>query len=257
LSNGPYPQSGFELVNGKLALSKIGHLKIKLHRPIQGTIKTCTLVRTSTGKWYAAFSCDEVKPQPAPSSSAEAGIDAGLKTFAYLSTDEKIENPRFFRAEEKALAKAQRRLSKCPKGSSMRKKARKVVARVHERIGFRRHNFIHQESRKLVNRFALIVVEALVVRNMLRNTRLSKSIADAAWSQFFTALSDKAAEADRLLVRVNPVYTSQTCSTCGHRQRLPLSVRVFDCEKCETVTERDLNASKNILGLGRQSLGLP
>ncbi|HKV02294.1 MAG TPA: transposase [Ktedonobacteraceae bacterium] len=157
------------------------------------------------------------------------GIDVGLKTFAYLSTGEEIANPRFFRTEEAALAGAQRQLAKAPKGSKERARKRKVVARIHERIANRRKTFIEQEVSKLIERFGFLAVEALVVRNLVKNPKLAKSIADASWSMFFSHLLDKAEEAGRVVVRVDPAYTSQTCSACGHRQPLPLSVRVYEC----------------------------
>lgn len=267
-----YPQSGFSIQPSgptprgrnrkakqwvRLTLSKIGTIWMKMHRPIAGVIKTCTIIRSATGKWCISFSCDEVEPELVPKSEEAVGIDVGLNTFAYLSTGDQIENPRFFRGEEHALARAQRRLSKAEKGTKMRKKRRKVVARIHERIKNRRQNFIHQQVTWLINRFGFIVVEALMVRNMVKNPRLSKSIADAAWSMFFTHLTLKAEEAARCMVKIPPAYTSQTCSMCGHRQKMPLSVRVYDCEQCETVSHRDHNASKTILGLGRQARVIP
>ncbi len=190
------------------------------------------------------------------------GIDVGLKTFAYLSTGEEIANPRFFRTEEAALTRAQRKLSKAPKRSKQQAKKRKVVARVHERIGNRRKNFLEQEVCKLIKRFGLLAVEALVVRNMIRNPKLAKSIADVSWSQFFARLLAKAEEAGRQVVRVNPAYTSQTCSACGHRQPMPLSVRVYECPHCGLILDRDHNGSKNILeealiGVGRHTRVIP
>src|SRR5256885_455984 len=135
---------------GKLYASGIGHITIILHRPLKGKIKTLTLHRSSTGKWYACFSC-EVDPERLPENPSQVGIDVGLKTFATLSNGDEIANPRFFRKEEKALAKVQRKHSKLAKGSPERRKHRKAVARVHERITWRRQNFTHQESRKIVN----------------------------------------------------------------------------------------------------------
>jgi putative transposase len=193
-----------------------------------------------------------------PSSCEQVGIDVGLKTFATLSTGEEIANPRFFRLEEKALAKANRLLSKQEKGTPQRTKRRKVVARVHERTNWRRADFAHQNSRRIVNRFGLIAVEDLEVNRMLHNHCLAGSISDAAWSGFRQLLAMKAEWAARKFVAVNPAYTSQTCSGCGHRlstdKRLGLSERVFDCPCCQLHIDRDLNASLNILRLGQQSL---
>src|SRR6266480_978313 len=251
-----YPQSGFKIdEQGKLFASGIGHIKIVLHRPLRGKIKTLTLQRRSTGKWYASFSC-EVEPLRLPENTDTVGIDVGLKTFATFSNGEEIANPRFFRKEEKALAKVQRKHSKLAKGTPERRKHRKVVARVHERIKFRRENFTHQESRKIVDRFGVICVEDLSVNRMLHNHCLAKSIADASWSAFFAQLFAKAEEAGRIAVKVNPANTSQTCSRCGHRQKMPLDVRVFACPCCHVQCDRDLNAALNICGLGLQALGL-
>ena len=246
-------QNSFDVQPGKdhkgtLILSKIGHIKMVLHRPIKGTPKTATVKRTSAGKWFVSISVEtEGEPESLPPSQEQVGIDVGLKTFAYFSTGEQIENPRFFREEEQALARAHRRLSKEPKGSKARQKRRKVVARVHERVRWRRENFIRQQVASLIKRFGLIAVEALVVRNMIKNPKLAKSIADAAWSSFFAHLLSKAAEAGREVVRVNPAYTSQTCSACGYRQEMPLSVRIYECPICGLVINRDHNSSINIL----------
>jgi putative transposase len=250
-----FPQSGFSLDGNILRLSKIGNVKVVLHRPVEGRIKTCTIKRSSTGKWYVMFSC-EWEQTPLPENNEAVGIDVGLHSFATLSTGEHIENPRFFRQEEKALAKAQRKLSKAEKGTLERKKRRKVVARIHERIAWKRQDFIHQHSRRIINRFGIIAVEDIHVNRMLHNHCLAKSISDAAWSGFFQLLAQKAAWAARQFVTVNPAYTSQTCSSCGHRQKMPLSERVFKCPCCGLELDRDHNAAVNILGLGLQSLGI-
>jgi putative transposase len=242
-----------------LILSKLGHVKMVMHRPLSGTPKTAIVKRTPTGKWFVSITCEEIEPETVPASSEQVGMDVGLKTFAYLSTGEQIDNPRFFQEEEHALAKAQRRLSKEKNGTKERTARRKVVARVHERVTWRRENFINQQVAFLIKRFGLIAVEALVVRNMVKNPKLAKSIADAAWSMFFALLLSKAEEAGRTVVRVNPAYTSQTCSACGHRQEMPLSVRVYDCPVCGLVMDRDYNGSKNILeeAVGRHGRVIP
>ena len=251
-----YP-SGCSVAGDKLTLSKVGAVRIVLHRPLEGDAKTCTIKRTSTGKWFATFSCEVGAPAPLPPSVEQVGIDVGLTTFATLSvgTDgESIENPRFFRADQAELAKVQRRFAKTAKGTAERRKRRKPVARIHERIKNRRHNFAHQTARRIVNRFGFIAVEDLEVNRMVHNHCLAKSISDAAWSLFFALLFFKAANAGRTIVKVNPAYTSQTCNACGHRQKMPLSERIFRCECCQFVRGRDHNASLNILALGLQSV---
>ena len=244
---------------GTLMLAKLGQVKMVLHRAIKGTPKTAIVKRTPTGKWFVSISVElaekDVQAKRLPPSEEAVGIDVGLKTFAYLSTGEEIGNPRFFRVEEAKLARAQRQLARAPKGSKRRSHKRKVVARTHERTANRRKNFIEQEVSKLVVRFGLIAVEALVVRTMVKNPKLAKSIADASWSMFFTRLQAKAEEAGRQVVRVNPAYTSQTCSSCGHRQPMPLSVRIYECPHCGLVIHRDHNGSLNIFTAGLQACG--
>jgi putative transposase len=249
-----YPQSGFRLVEDKLRLSKIGDVRIVLHHPIGGKIKTCTIRRTATGDWFATFSC-EVETKPLPSCTEEVGIDLGLESFATLSNGEKINNPRFFRRDEKELTKAQRKLSRTEKGTKEYDRRRKIVAKIHRRITNRRNDFAHQLSRQIVNRFGFIVIEDLPVNRMVHNHCLSKSIMDAAWSAFSRYLSYKAEWAGRTLVKVNPAYTSQDCSRCGHRQVKKLNERIHNCPCCGLEMDRDLNAAFNILALGRQSIG--
>src|SRR5712691_1078054 len=259
-----FPQSGFSITHdNRICLSKVGSLKMVYHRLIRGKIKTLTIHKSSTGKWYACFSV-ECEPERLLERPEQVGIDVGLKTFATLSTGEEIENPRFFRKEEKALAKVQRQHSKLAKGTPERRKHRKVVARAHERIAFRRDTFTHQESRQIVDRFGVICIEELHVNRMVHNHCLAKRIADAAWSGFFEKLFVKAEEAGRTAIKVNPAYTSQDCSRDHvwgtgnhHRQKMPLSARVYHCPCCLLAIDRDLNAALNIKAVGLHSVGLP
>jgi putative transposase len=248
-----FSQSGFAVEHGKLRLSKIGRVKIKLHRPIEGKIKTLTIARSSTGKWYACFSV-ECEAKPLQEVSSAVGIDMGISNFATLSTGEAIANPKFFRVEEKRLAKASRKLSAAKKGSQERSKRRKAVAHIHERIANQRRNFAHQESRKLVNRFSIIVFENLNIKGMLKNHHLAKSISDAAWNQLIQYTTYKAEWAGRCVRQVNPRNTSQVCSGCGSIVEKDLSVRLHDCSGCGLVLDRDHNAAINILALGLQSV---
>ncbi len=262
-----YPGSGHKVeargddtTKGRVFLSKIGHVKAVIHRPLEGNVKTCCVKRTATGKWYATFSC-EVEDAPLPATDAVVGIDVGLASFVTMSDGAEVTNPRFFRQDEAALATAQRRLAtepRTPKGqrpTPARRKRRKVVARVHERIAQRRKDFAHQESRRIVNAHGVIAVEDLSVNRMVHNHCLAKSIADAAWSLFAQFLSYKAASAGRQFVAVNPAYTSQDCSRCGHRQKLTLADRMYRCPCCGLEIGRDHNAAINIMTLGLQSLG--
>ncbi len=246
-----------EAADRRLRIANVGLVKIILHRPMEGMPKTAIISRSSTGKWYVCFSCECAEPAPLPATGRHVGIDVGMRTFATFSTGQEIANPRFFRTEERVLAKAQRRLSKEEKGAPERAKRRKVVARAHERTRWRRGDFAHQHSRSIVNQFDLIAFEDLSVNPMVHNHCLAKSIHDAAWSQFASLLSYKAAWAGRRFVAVNPAYTSQDCSQCGHRKTdLSLAERTYACLCCGAVLDRDLNASLNILGVGLHTLGL-
>ena len=250
-----YPQTGFELLDNGLHLSKIGVVKIILHRPICGNVKTLNVRRDAVGDWYACFSC-EVEPEPLPKSEIAIGIDVGLESFATFSNGEKVPNPRFFRRDEKPLARAQRRLSKADKGTSERAKRRKVVAHIHKRISNRRKDFAHKLSRQLINDYGLIALEKLNGKNMLQNHHLAKSISDAAWNQLAQYIQYKAEEAGRECVLVDPRNTSKRCSRCGILVEKYLSVRVHKCPVCNLVIDRDENSAINILALGLKSLPL-
>ena len=251
-----YPQGGYSIGQSTVTLSKIGQVKAKIHRVCPGTIKTCTVLKDGE-KWYVCFSC-EYEAERLPENTESVGIDVGLKSFAALSNGEFIESPRFFRKEESALAKAQRNFDKVKHkhGSKERKAAKKVVRRVHERVKNRRHNFVHQQSRRLVNCFGLISVEKLNVKGMVQNRCLAKSISDAAWTQFRNVLTTKAESAGRLVVAVNPAYTSQDCSACGYRAKKKLSERWHHCPMCGLVLDRDTNAAVNINALGQQCVAV-
>ena len=252
-----YPQMGFKLDNGLLKLSKIGNIKIKLHRPIEGKIKRLTVRRTATGKWFACFSVEiEDQPKPPWKDGSLVGIDVGLESFATLSNGEKISNPRFFREEEHELARVQRKLSKASKGTPDRKKALKVVERVHERIANKRYEFAHQLSNDLVKRFGLIAFEDLNIKGMVKNHSLAKSIGDVAWNMLVTLTSYKAESAGSMVVLVDPRNTSKMCSRCGILVGKTLSDRVHNCPQCGLSMDRDWNAAINILRLGLQSVGI-
>ena len=252
-----YPQKGFKLDSGKLYLSKIGNISIMLHREIKGRIKRLTVRRSPTGKWFACFSVEvEDAPLPPWKDGSVVGIDVGLESFATLSNGEKIVNPRFFRDEEKELARVQRKLSKAQKGTPDRKAVLKVVERVHERIANKRYEFAHQISRNLINRFGLIAFEDLNIKDMLENHCLAKLISDVAWNMLVTVTSYKAANAGSMVVLVDPRNTSKMCSRCGLLVEKSLSDRVHNCSECGLSIDRDFNAAINILRLGLQSVGI-
>lgn len=252
-----YPQAyqkGIKLVKNGILINKIGLVSVVFHRPIQGKIKTVTIWRSNTGKWYTFINV-EVDPVRLPCTDLVVGIDLGLSNFAVLSNENVVENPKFFKKLEKRLARVQRKFSKLKKGSKEKKKFRKVVAKVYEKITNQRKDFAHKLSRDLVNRFGVIVFEDLDITDMIQDKRFSKSINDVPWGQFVRYVSYKAEEAGRNVVLVNPKNTSKMCSQCGNiKEDLELKDRIYVCRRCGLVLDRDYNASLNILVLGLQHL---
>lgn len=240
---------------GRLALSKIGAVRVCKDRPLTGTPKTCTLTRRADG-WYACIVCD-TEPEPLPVTGQSIGIDVGLESidvglesFATLSNGETIANPRLLRRAERQLKTAQRRVSRRKKGSERRKKARVLLAKAHLKVRRARLDFCHKAAHDLVRRFDTIAVEKLNIKGMVKNHHLAKSISDAGWGLFVSVLTQKAESAARQVIAVNPAYTSQDCSHCGERVPKKLSVRLHSCPYCGFEAHRDVNAALNILKIG-------
>ena len=243
-----YPQGGFSIKGNKLLLSKIGNIKIKLHREIKGKIKTCSIIR-DLDKWYVCFSVEINNQIKQKSIKSAIGVDLGLTSFATLSNGEKIDNPRYLKQSENKLAKQQRWLSRKVKGSNNRNKQKQKVAKIHLKIRNQRQDFQHKLSRKLVNKYDLIAYEDLNIKGMVRNKHFSKSIGDVSWNGFCNMLKYKAEERGSWAIPVSPRHTSQMCSNCGEIVQKLLWVRRHKC-KCGLEIDRDENASLNILKLG-------
>jgi len=241
------------LFDGKrLSLSKIGRVRIVLHRPIEGEIKTCTVKRRADG-WYALFSVEAVTAQAPHRKPNPVGLDVGITTFAVMSDGEKIENPRHLLRSERSLQIAQRKVSKRKKGSSRRKKAVQHLKLEHLRVKRTRRDFHFKAANEIAERYNPVFVEALNIRGMLQNHRLAKHIQDASWGQFLGILSRSAESAGGASIAMEARGTSQECSECGETVQKTLSERVHHCWSCGLVLDRDVNAARNILarGLGR------
>lgn len=266
-----YPDgAGWKLDGQHLHLSKIGSLKVKMHRPIEGKVKTCT-IKYEAGAWYVVFSCEVREKSPLPVSYEDVGIDLGVTHLATLSNGEMVEHPRYLRRAKKTLEKRQQSLSRKKRGSHRREKARRAVAKAHRKVRNQRRDFLHKQSRKLVNRYQVIVFEDIQTSNLTKKPKpkqdeatghylpngasakggLNKSILDAGWGAFVDMCSVKAAYAGRTLIKVNPEYTSQVCSGCGQVRKKDLSERWHSCD-CGTELDRDVNAAINILERGRK-----
>ncbi|MFB9993758.1 RNA-guided endonuclease InsQ/TnpB family protein [Deinococcus oregonensis] len=242
-----YPQSGFSVSDKTAFFSKIGNIRIRLHRPLEGKIKTAT-IRRDCGEWYVSYVC-EVEAQPLPVTGNSVGVDVGTTWFAITSDGEFVENPRHFQNSMKKLRVAQRSVSrKKNKRSNRRRKAVQHVAKLHRKVSRQRLDFHHKTAGKLIKENDLIAHEDLNVGGMGRGN-LARSIHDVGWSQFFSLLSQKAECAARSIVRVDPRYTSQGCNPCGYVSKANrLSQSRFVCQQCGHTENADVNAARNILG---------
>ncbi len=234
-------------------------LKIKLHRPIEGTPKTVHLVLRADDHWYALIVC-ETEPHtehlPSPCTHPDIGIDVGLKSFLTDSEGNTIENPRFYRSSQQTLRRKQRTMCRRKKGSHRKRKAAKNVAKTHLKIDRQRRDHHFKTAKPYAEGYHHIAVEDLQITNMVKNHSLAKSIMDASWGVFLNILEDKAARAGHQVIRVNPRYTSQKCYQCGEIVQKSLSVRTHICPFCGYVADRDVNAAQNILQRARPGHGL-
>jgi putative transposase len=248
-----YPQMGFKLIDGKLKLSKIGLIKIKQHREIEGTIKTCTIKR-DVDHWYVSFAVEVNEDiQPVTITSA-VGVDVGLKSLITLSTGEQVEPPEHYRKAEEKLRAAAKSLSRKEKGSNNRNKQRIKVGRIHRKIRNQRKDYAHKISRILVDSYDTIVFEKLQIQNMVKNKHLAKSISDAGWYQLMEMTKFKAEWAGKVVSLVGAHNTTQLCSRCGELVKKSLAVRVHKCPVCGLILDRDYNAAINILNKVGQGL---
>jgi putative transposase len=253
-----YPPKPHVDREGKLILQGIGHIKVRWHRPVEGTTKTCT-IRREAGRWYVCFSV-ECEASPLPESHEAVGLDVGLECFAMLSTGERLENPRVLKAAERQLRRAQRRLSRRKRGSHRRRKAVAMLQRAHVHVRQQRRHLHHVSARTLVNRFQVIGVEDLNIRHMTASARgtaerpgrrvqqkagLNRAILDAAWGQFLLILTSKAAEAGRQVITVDARGTSQHCP-CGAPNPKRLDQRWHHCAACGLDVPRDQASAMEI-----------
>ncbi|MFG2726650.1 RNA-guided endonuclease InsQ/TnpB family protein [Streptomyces canus] len=251
---------------GRLSLPKIGAVRVKWSRVLPAVPSSVTVILDAAGRYFASFVIDTDSATDrarwdAPEPGSGVGIDLGLTHFAVLSDGTKIDSPRFLRRAEKKLKKAQRELSRKQKGSKNRAKARLKVARAHAGVADARKEFHHQLSTQLIRDNQAVAVEDLAVSGLAR-TRLAKSVHDAGWAQFVTILEYKAQRYGRTFVKIGRFEpTSQTCSTCGHRDGpKPLHVREWTCPACNTLHDRDHNAAINVrqaAGLAASACGAP
>jgi len=240
-----------KIVNDKLQIPKFKPVKIKIHRAIEGKILFVTISKTNTDKYFAAITC-EVEHKPLPKSNRAVGIDLGIKDLAICSDGIVFENIKTTKKYAKKLAYKQRQLSKKKKGSNNRSRQRKQVALVHEKIKNIRLDNIHRFTTQTVKINGIIAIENLNISGMVKNHNLAKAISDASWYELTRQLGYKSEWNDRKLVKIDRFFpSSKTCSVCNFiNQNLTLKDREWTCPNCESIHDRDDNASKNILKQG-------
>ena len=253
---------GKVLDRNHIALPKLGNVRAKVSRPLQGRFMSVTVSLDAAGRYFATFLCTDVPSKDAPATDRAVGIDLGVKTLATLSDGTKIENPRGLERYERKLAREQRRLSrrkgarKSEKQSRRYLKQRKRVARIHAKIADARTDALHKVTTMLADENQVLCMEDLNAKGMMKNHHLAKAVTDASFGEFARLLEYKCAERGRSLVKIGRFYpSSKTCSACGHRlDALPLSVRSWDCPACGAHHDRDVNAARNILTEGKRIL---
>lgn len=255
----------------RVYLQGIGQVKVHVHRPVQGRVKTIQVKRQGR-RWMLVLSCDDVPTNPLPATGRQTGVDVGVVTFATLSDGTEVANPRWARQEAARLEAAQQRLQRAKRGSNTRAARRETVAAQHRKIANRRKDFHHKQARELVARYDLLVVEDLKIANMLRRAKpkpdpdkpeqflpngaraksgLNRSISDAGWGQFVSILRSKAEDAGRGWIEVNPRHTSDRCECCGYAApENRVSQAEFVCQRCGHSAPADEHAARNILRAG-------
>jgi len=248
-----YPQGVKIDSTGRVYLPKIGWVKYRDSRPVEGTILQATIKREGE-HWFVSLACEVELPDPTPIAATEeraVGVDVGLKSFAVLSDGTEIENPRFLKTALAKLKKAQRRLSRKTKRSNNWRRQVMKVAKLHASVKNARKDFAHKVSTAIVKNHDVVAVEDLNIKGMVKNRHLSRAISDVGWGLFLDMLAYKAKWAGKHFVKIGRFEaTSKTCSTCGERKPMPLSVRTYACGGCGTVLDRDWNASLNIRAAG-------
>ena len=239
-----------------ISIPKCPRIRIKKHRDFIGTIKSITVSRTTDNKYYISLLV-ETNVEPLKENKNIIGLDLGLKSLIVDSNGNKYKNHKYLTRSQNKLTKEQRKLSKMVKGSHNRNKQRIKVAKLHKHIQNQRNDYLHKLSRRIIDENQIIVLEDLKVKNMEQNHKLARSIVDASWSRFVSMLIYKANWYGNMIIKVPSIYpSSQLCSICGYKNSITrsLNIRKWTCPECGTVHDRDINAAKNILSKGIETL---
>jgi putative transposase len=249
-----YPQSGFRITKegtgGRLKLSKIGVVKIKMHRPIEGKIKTLT-IRRKADKWYACFSCEIEQPEPLEPTGRVCGIDLGIWYLATTSDGVNIELPQYLQQAERKLKQLQRAVSRKQLGSSNMRKAVLLLAKAHEKVANQRRHYAFQVANQLLREYDGIAMEDLSIKRMMQDPHYAKRISNAGWGILQETIVWKAKQWGREVEFVDPNNTTQLCSECGEFVEKTMSDDYHDCPHCGCYVMRKINSAKNILNRSR------
>jgi putative transposase len=252
-------------------LQGIGQVKVRMHRPVVGRVKTIQIKRQGR-RWMLVLSCDDVPTNPLPATGRQVGVDVGIVSFATTSDGEYLDNPRWGRAAAARLTAAQRRLARANRRSRNRDRKRETVATRHRKIANQRKDFHNKQARRLVESYDVLVVENLQIANMLRRAKpvadpedpgqylangaraksgLNRSISDAGWGRFVSVLRAKVEEAGRTWIEIDPQHTSDRCEQCGHAApENRVTQAEFACQRCGHTAQADEHAERNILRAG-------
>jgi putative transposase len=251
-----YPQN-VKVFKDCLTIPKIGDVKAVIHKPVDGKIKTVTISKNCCHQYFASILFEDGQEKPESSTEGKAiGIDVGLTHFCITSEGDKYDNPRFLSKHEQNLKVKQQQLSRKQKGSNNRNKARLKVAKVHRKISNCREDFLHKLSRRIVDENQVIVVENLNIAGMMKNHKLGLAIHQVGWGMFMIMLQYKAEQEGKVYQEVDRFFpSSKTCHVCLNQVgSLPLDLRTWTCERCQTTHDRDLNAAKNLRDEGLRIL---
>lgn len=251
-----YVSNNIEIKKNNIKLPKLNWVSAKVHRFVRGRLINATISKSPTNKYYVSI-ITEVDIEPMPKRESNIGIDLGLSHFAIFSNGEKIHNPKYLKNTLEKLTKEQRKLSKKQKFSNNWYKQKRKVSKLYEKIKNQRQDFLHKLSKRIVDENQVIILEDLSVKNMMKNKKLSRDIADVSWYKFYSYLEYKSNWQGRVVHKIDKWFpSSKTCSHCGYiAKSMLLNIRKWDCPNCDTKDiDRDINASVNILRQGLKEI---